>query len=162
MDPKKQDLTPEMKQIYDRVMNTQVNKPQTPPSVSQTQPASPLSELNTSQLSTPPIPESQSTTAPQEAIQTPPVSPATPTAQAAPDSSSESEAFLSSVPPRPVTDNQSFAFSNNKVTTGTSSAPAPQVSNTSQKKFSTPVIAFGMIVLVVVWAVVWAKIFGLF
>lgn len=116
MDPKKQELTPELKQIYDRVMNTQVK----------------------------PSP------APQQA---PTATPPPPQAQQAPNQTSQ-ESFLSSVPPRPVTAAQSFAFSGKTAES--------QEAESGKKMDAGKIIAAGVVILVIVWAVFWAKFFELF
>lgn len=146
MDPKKQqNLTPELKQIYERVMNTQVKKdePQAP------------------------APQSTSSTTPPPAAPTIPVATSsTPTTPTVPQAPAQNEAFLSSVPPRPITDSSKpFVF------TGKAPKPeehaqqpsgSPSATPTKSKKISTPIIAVLVIVLVVVWGVFWAKLLGLF
>lgn len=149
MDPKKQDLTPELKQIYERVMNTQVQKlAPSPPSTTPgtTPPAATSAPVSSPQ---PPIPNMPAGT-PQAAQ--PPQAPTTP----------QQGGFLSSVPPRPLTDTQSFAFTGNKVTTQPASQGHPQKGIVEGKKISTPIIALLVVVLITAWGLFWAKFFGLF
>lgn len=87
MDPKKQDLTPELKQIYDRVMNTQVAG-KTPAGLNSA-PDTPIS-------STPP------TNTQSQSAATPLVNPTI--SQPGTTQESVSQPFLSSVPPRPIAD----------------------------------------------------------
>ncbi len=147
MDPKKQqNLTPELKQIYERVMNTQVKK-------------------DTPQASATPQPATTTTTPPPASPTTPPenTAPATPQTPQAP---AQNEAFLSSVPPRPITDSSKpFVF------TGKAPKPeehaqqpsgSPTATPTKSKKISTPIIVVLVVVLVIVWGVFWAKLLGLF
>lgn len=146
MDPKKQNLTPELKQIYDRVMNTQVKKPE---------PAAPVAAPTT-------------TTAPNAAPQTPVAAanpnptPTTAPQQPQPGGNVGNNAFLSSTPPRPLTGDKTFVFTGNKMTTaqGTTEVHAP--GTVAKKKISPPILIAGIVVGVVVWALIWAKVFGLF
>lgn len=161
MDPKKQDLTPELKQIYERVMNTQVKKPEgvtqgvgqpTPPAAGQTPSVGTLSGgagLSGASTPAPPPPPPLSNVAPNP---TPPQG-----------STQPNEGFLSSVPPRPVTESKSFVFTGNKITTPQSSPIAgAQTGLAGGKKISGKIIALLVVVLFVVWAVFWTKFFGLF
>ncbi len=158
MDPKKQNLTPELKQIYDRVMNTQAN-PQTTPNAAQTPgqaptttPGStaPTSPLGTTPPSTPIMP------APNAPVSGIPTS----TPNSTPGTMAPNQPFLSSVPPRPVTDDtKPFVFN------GKAPAGANQTKGESKlaglKKIPMPVIAAGAVVLIIVYGVICAKLFGL-
>ena len=132
MDPKKQALTPELKQIYDRVMNTQVagktpagpsptpttNIPNTPPPEASGQP-------NTAPLSNPAA--AQTGVVPEPAAQP----------------------FLSSVPPRPVADTKQFVFTGKKIETPNASMGGAQVQVNGSKKLSGKIIAVLVGVLII-------------
>ena len=137
MDQKKQTLTPELKEIYDRVMNTQAANPVVPAPIANATQAPPIQPAN-------------------PASPFPLQSPVNPVAQPA-----ANEGFLSSVPPRPLTDTKSFVFTGNKVTTqdkqSTVHAPSP-----AGKKISSKIIALIVGVVIIMWSVLWAMIFGLF
>lgn len=148
MDQKKQNLTPELKEIYDRVMNTQV----------QNTPGAPMNGADAAK--TPPIPENhpQNTMAapsmPQATPNPTPVPPPPPTSAPAPSSAPNPAA------PNPIGKSSNFVFTGNKMTTpaGTTTVQV----NTGGKKISGMVIVGLVVVLLAVWAVFWAKIFGLF
>ncbi len=151
MDPKKQDLTPELKEIYDRVMNVQV-------------PAGDKNAAPTAGVTAAPTPSDHPVVAPTIQAQTPHET--EPTPQPAASNLSEpagakSDPFLPSAQPRPLTDDKSFVFTGNKITTPQGSTETHTGAH-PQKKISTPIIAAGVIVGVVIWALVWAKIFGIF
>lgn len=137
MDPKKQELNPELKEIYDRVMNTQVKSegqpqsaPSQPPPVTPQAPAAPP----------PPAGQSDLRGAAAEANRDP---------------------FFSPPPQRPITDTKPFVFTGNKVTTPRE--PNTSQSQTyTNRKISGPIITVLVVVLIVVWALFWAKFFGLF
>ena len=137
MDPKKQELNPELKEIYDRVMNTQVKSESQPQSTpSQTPPATP-----------------QAPTAPPPPAGQIPLRGAT--AEASQDPS------LSSAPVRPLVDTKPFVFTGNKVTTQQEPHTSQSQMFSTPKRVSGPVIAVLVVILIVVWALFWAKIFGL-
>ena len=135
MDQKKQALTPELKEIYDRVMNTQVAAPPQP------QPVTPPTVMGATQPPQSPQPVISPTT-----TQVPPI---------------QNEGFLSSVPPRPLTDTKSFVFTGNKVTT-TDKQSTTQAPLAASKKMSNKIIAIIVGAIIIMWAVLWAMIFGLF
>lgn len=154
MDPKKQDLTPELKQIYDRVMNTQVaNK--TPAGLNST-PATPISN-------SPPttqVPSTNTTNTQWQSAATPLVNPTI--SQPATTPESVSQPFLSSVPPRPITETKPFVFTGKKIETSNASPEGNQVQANGSKKMSGKIIAASVGVLIILWSVFWAKFFGLF
>lgn len=133
MDPKKSaNLTPELKEIYDRVMNT------TP----------------TPKLATPPPVQAPS------ALPQTPTSPQAPTpspkAQPVPSLNAADEA-LSETPPRPLTTGNTFSFNG----TVKAQSDENSVATTKGKsKISLPILIVLGIVFIVVWAVFWAIIFG--
>lgn len=147
MDPKKQELNPELKEIYDRVMNTQAKSEAQPQSAS----------------SQPPPAAPQAPAAPPGTV----LSPASPppagqsvlrgdTAEA------KQDPFFSPQPQRSITDTKPFVFTGNKVTTPqTPYATQSQMNPTSSKKVSGPIIAVLVVLLIVVWTLFWAKFFGL-
>ncbi|KKQ96068.1 MAG: hypothetical protein A3C27_01450 [Candidatus Levybacteria bacterium RIFCSPHIGHO2_02_FULL_39_36] len=151
MDPKK-NLTPELKQIYDRVMNTQVKKPENPtetPSGPITNPVPSPIEAN---VTPSPLPS-------QEPIQQPSPNPAAPSPI---NTAPTNEAFLSSVPPRPLTDTKPFVFTGNKISSPQVKTETGNQAHVSQnKKLSGKIVAMFVVVLIVIWTLIWAKFFGL-
>lgn len=134
MDQKKQDLNPELKQIYERVMNTQVSKPETPIAGSATPPPPATPDAASAQTAPPP-PQPNPTGAP----------------------------FISNAAPKPITENKTFVFTGNKIVTPQNQPHAPANTATPAKKGVTgPIIGVLVVILVVVWGVFWAKIFALF
>ena len=119
MDPKKSELNPELKEIYERVMNTQVKDESQP-------------------QSTPP-PQQQTTPPPPPAAPQPP----------------------NPAPQTPVT-STNFVFTGNKVTTPEPMhISQPQAHSGPAKKMSGSIIAILVVILIVVWGLFWAKLFGL-
>lgn len=160
MDPKKQALNPELKQIYERVMNTQI-KPQ---------PGAPTPTTNippTAQnAATPPIPNPAAATTENKPpiITTPPIpnppaaAPTTPTAANAAPAMGTNPA----IPPQPLSNtNNGFVFSGNKMKSAQPGTPAPTAGKLGAKKIPMPAIMAGIVVLIVVWGVVWALVLGL-
>ena len=145
MDPKNQNLTPELKQIYDRVMNTEVQKAGAP------QGSAPQTPIHTSPA-TPVAPPATPVSTPASPAAMPP--PTIPTANP--------HDVLSSAPPRPLTDDKTFVFNGSKITTpeGSTEAHAQAAPGTS-KKISGKIIGLLVVVLVIVWGLFWAKLFGL-
>lgn len=137
MDPKKQDLSPELKEVYERVMNTQA-KPTT----------------GGAPAPAPTVPQAAPT--PSPSMPTPPApAPAAPTPEAAPPTPTPTTQTIEPTTPAPST----FAFSGNKMTSPQGTA----AKDTAGKKKIPPfVIPIGVVVLVIAWAALWAKIFGLF
>jgi hypothetical protein len=139
MDPKKQDLSPELKEVYERVMNTQApaaGAPTTPNAAPQsgvTQPTTPQP--------TPPTPAAPTTV----------VAPATPET---PKPAEGAPQVVTPATPGPT----SFSFSGNKMTT----PQGTTTSNSAKKKLPPFVIPIGVVVLIIAWAALWAKVFGLF
>lgn len=157
MDSNKQNLTPELKAIYDRVMNTPVGSPPggNPPAPGSTPPTPTPPQPPTPSSSQPPPPT------PSEA---PPVpTPATPPESAAP---------LPSIPPRQIdTTDKPFVFSaSNKQETKQekhdSEQPQPEAASTNEapkkKLLSPPVMALGGVAFLILYAVIWLKIFKFF
>ncbi len=141
MDSKKQNLTPELKQIYDRVMNTQVEaKPAT---------------------GTAPTPQTPPPPAAAPITTTPPLNTATTTPEAPKSAMKITPPAGGVQAPGAATMNtdKPFVFSGNKVTTpqGTTSVKVE-----GSKGVSGVVIAGLVVVLLVVWGVFWAKLLGLF
>ena len=106
-----QNLSPDLKQIYDRVMNTPAAKPaptapaaMTPPAIPTTPPATASPDIS---RPTPPAP-------PKPEVANPSVIPQSPMANVAPPTSND---FLSSTPPRPLQGSvgvQSFSLGKDK------------------------------------------------
>ncbi|KKR26496.1 MAG: hypothetical protein UT57_C0032G0009 [Microgenomates group bacterium GW2011_GWC1_39_7] len=136
MDPKK-NLTPELKQIYDRVMNTQVKKPENPtetPSGPITNPVPSPIEAN---VTPSPLPS-------QEPIQQPSPNPAAP----------------SPINTAPTT--KPFVFTGNKISSPQVKTETGNQAHVSQnKKLSGKIVAMFVVVLIVIWTLIWAKFFGL-
>ncbi|OGH16984.1 MAG: hypothetical protein A3C30_01900 [Candidatus Levybacteria bacterium RIFCSPHIGHO2_02_FULL_40_18] len=140
MDPKKQELNPELKQIYDRVMNTQV-KTQAPTS------APAVSSQPTLSVPASPSQGGQNPSAPPPPASVPPGGASQPGASAPPVGGIQSTPFV---------------FTGNKITTPQlSQTSQPQMNTAPAKKISGPMIAVGVVILIVIWAFFWAKIFGL-
>lgn len=159
----KQGLTPDLKQAYDRIMNTPApatSAPATPPSQA-TSPQAPAPQ--------PPIPApGPSVTPPSAAPMTPnAATPTTPNATP-PQQEGAHAPFLSSVPPHPVAQTGSFSFSDKKPQTpAPATHPGAALGGTSavvaaNKKLSGPIVAILITVLVVAWTVFWAKFFNIF
>ncbi len=164
MDPKKQQLNPELKEIYDRVMNTQVKtNPSTQPQVS-TPPAGQMApstavSSNAREPGLPPLAGAGLQTVPggaggQSAPQTSPAATlggiASPNPVAAPAA------------PAPAGGGQSapssFVFTGDKVTTPLSGT---QSHGGQTKKVPGSVIMVLVAILIIVWGFFWAKFFGL-
>ena len=163
MDPKKQELNPELKEIYDRVMNTQVKsegQPQSAPS--QPPPATP-----------------QAPSAPPGTVRNPAPPPAGQSDLGGATADAERDPFFSPPPQRaPSTavslhsqpgslapagagaQSAPFVFTGSKLTT--SREPNASQSQTyTNKKLSGPIIAVLVAVIIVAWALFWAKFFGI-
>ncbi len=148
---KKQNLTPELKQIYDRVMNTQVQaKAATPAPTTPSAPAVGQMPVNGMQTATPPIATSTNAapnpmpTQPKSAMKfTPPAGGATSSPIAGQD--------------------KSFVFTGNKMTTPQAGGSTIKVqTGAGGKRMPSVAIAGLVVVLLVVWGVFWAKLLGLF
>lgn len=136
MDPKKQELNPDLKQIYERVMSTDVKRNETPGAASAPAPEGPQPA--------PAVPPPAQAPAPQEPSMT--VAPQTPQA-AGP------VPYLPSTPPR--------------TQTAKTSEPAVKPGTAAKKSdgnylFSGKLIAILVVVGLVLWGVVWAKVLNLF
>jgi hypothetical protein len=132
MDNKKTNLTPELKEIYDRVMNTTA-----PQQAAPTPPPPSIHADIPSPLNTPPA------AAPVIQMPTP------------------AEDALSSTPARPVSeiDNKAFSFSGT-APTPPSAPQTDKSSQKKESKISLPILIVIGIVFLVVWGVFWAIIFG--
>lgn len=145
MDPKKSNLTPELKEIYDRVMNTTAT-PKTPPKAP----------------TVPPAPKAD-TQAPAMNSLNP-----TPTANAASLNSQQptpAEDALTNTPARPLSSQNTFSFSGK-------AEPMPEAPSVSldetvgkkkknQMKLSLPILIVLGIAFIVVWGLFWAVMFGI-
>ncbi len=166
MDSKKTNLTPELKEIYDRVMNTSAS--------TQAQPKATAEPL---QPATPPPPTG--TTAPSPATPQPTVSatppPPTVSAQPAatpvmPPPSSPSmppmpgtaEDALSNTPPRPISEGNTFSYSGSTPSSSVMNAPQAAEAKAPKGKFklTMPLLIGIGVVFIAVWGVFWAIIFG--
>lgn len=139
-------MTPELKEIYERVMNTPVKSitPLQPPSAAS--PQIPATPLVSPAASTHPVPEASGVAGVVSPI------------------SQMNQPFLSSLPPRPITDgSKPFAFSGKKnpiehvLTPSQTNAPAAQ----KQSILKTFVIP-GIILFLVGYIVFWLKILKYF
>ena len=167
MDTKKTNLTPELKEIYDRVMNTSSGK--TAASAGTTPP------LPTSAVVPPVAPPTMPTPPTPSPLSAPGTMPTTPTLEMPatpnlggsmmPPIGSPAEDALSSAPARPISEGNTFSFS------GTAQAPAPaslvpgatpaNTPGTKKKaKISLPVLIVLGLVFLIVWGLFWAIIFG--
>lgn len=162
MDSKKTNLTPELKEIYDRVMNTsrQAQKPATaptPPSptpTTQAPPAAPTTQA-------PPLGMPVATSISSSDAASPPSMAPTPTPAvqsmgipSLPEMPTTAEDALTSTPARPVTSGNTIAFSGNVKDTQT-------VAVKKKSKISAPILIVLGIVFIAVWGVFWAVILGL-
>lgn len=155
MDDTNKNLSPDLKQAYDRVMNIPVGGT-TPPSPAAPQAIPPAPTI--------PVPGPSITPPISGLSQTPPSSPPPVTEPSAPPQSEGPHTpFLSSVPPHPVSETGTFVFSDKK---GVNPAPAAHPDAVSVAKSGTklsgPIIAVLITVLVIVWTVFWAKFFKIF
>ncbi|HVZ11733.1 MAG TPA: hypothetical protein VG965_01765 [Patescibacteria group bacterium] len=167
MDPKNKALTPELKQIYDRVMNTQVNPNQGANPPTQSAPSTPVAPPAQGAQGTPNMqptaPNAQTPTMPSTpppaatppqmgSIGTPPPAPVT-------NPPTQPTSVLSSAQPRQVPNSGSFVFNGNKVIT-----PQGGKSAAGAQKGSIPkaVIIALVVIVIAAWGGLWAKIFGLF
>ena len=155
MDPSKQNLSPELKEVYDRVMNTQTAKP-----AAGAQPAAPASSMpsapSAAPQTTPPVEPPVQAATPAMGVQTTTSAPVMPSAPSAMPSAPVAPSAPSASPqaPSPTT----FVFNGGKVSTPNAKTEAAS----GKKKFPTFLIPVGILVLVVAWAILWAKIFKLF
>lgn len=194
MDAKKTNLTPELKEIYDRVMNASgkpspISPSQAAPPLAQNpsiQSAQPLpqstppstsgpivspfggSDLNTRPMTNLNIPEgltAPSTSMPSlPDIQTPGNAMPTmvaPNMTTAPLTTAADQA-LSSVPPRPVNEGNTFSFNG----TSKQEAPAPtspgaMVATKKKSKISKPILIILGLAFIIVWGIFWAIIMGI-
>ena len=155
----KQNLTPELKQAYDRIMNTPAPATTTP--VAQPNTTTPQAPTPQPPIPTPGPSVTPPTTTAPSTISTPATTPQPEPAQSP---------FLSSVPPRQVTSTGSFSFSDKKgqaptaPTTTHQAGVVPGGASTAatNKKLSGPIVAILIAVLVVVWTLFWAKFFNIF
>lgn len=143
MDKKQTNLSPELKEIYDRVMNTSAApKPSTPP--------------------TPPphveAPSSAHPTPPSQALHETPPAPHTSAGITMPSLPDSADQALTSSPPRPVSiadGTKPFSFS------GTASAPKEEAKPGGKKSgISLPILIVLGIAFIAVWGVFWLVILG--
>lgn len=165
MDDKKKNLTPELKQIYERVMNTPAGARTNPNAQTQPQAQTPVTAspapIQASQTAqTPPI--SQSTQPQMPPIPAPTGPSVTPSQTTLPPQPAQGVSFAA---PQPVNPSGSFVFTGKNNNTA-SPAPTPIAGQTmatkSGKKLSSPIIAILVGVLMIAWGIFWAKIFGFF
>ncbi len=167
MDAKKTNLTPELKEIYDRVMNTKGTPvggngalPTTPPPVAtslQTQMPQTADATQMPSLGTPPaMPAAPVMAQPAQAAQMP----AAPNFGAQPLGTNAEQA-LSSTPARPISEGNTFAFNGGSVKPAP--GPSTQTAEGAKKKakISLPILIVLGVVFIVVWGVFWAIVLGL-
>ncbi len=160
----KQNLTPELKEIYDRVMNTAA-KPITPQPAASTPSALKPSEAAVSPpaVSRPEaVPHAAPAATPEPVVDNPPSQDAT--TQAGGAAVGESNEFLSSVSPRPLQDIgvKAFSFSGKKVTATTADEATPAATPAAKKGgISKPILITLIGVFIVIWSVTWAIFLGL-
>lgn len=168
MDSKKTNLTPELKEIYDRVMNTSAQAKPPAPAAPPTAPpavAPPAAQnlmaappaAQTSPSSMPdlgvPVPPGQAAAAPSPM---PPPNPSMPPIPGMPEvaAMNPAEEALTSAPARPLNNGASFAMK------GKAKDAKPE---TGKKKMtiSKPILIILGLAFIGVWGVFWAIIFGL-
>lgn len=161
MDPKKQQsLTPELKQIYERVMNTQVS-PNTPPAAP-VQTATPTPSPVTPPVSAPVTPSQPMPSQPVPEIPTAP--PVTQPIANNPAPNSTPAQNLGGIAQKPLSANpQPFTFSNKAPSPTQAANPNQPFSATTKpkKKMSGMIIGALVVVLVAVWTLFWIKFFNL-
>lgn len=154
MDPKKQDLSPELKEVYDRVMNTTAKPTQTPPPAggpnpSTPTPAAPAATVQVETQTSAPANEPNQSSAPTmvtTTVQTPATSP---TSQPAAAGNMPAGTAPAAAP-------TAFVFNGNKMTSDGKTTAA------GKKKTPGFLIPLGVVILVIAWAAIWAKFFGIF
>jgi len=184
---KQPNLTPELKEIYERVMNTNTQQP-TPPAPPQNQPTTSASNQQPQNpsvgtvdqpASVPPTHNpaqpaaSPSQNQPQKPAAPSGTNPPSPTIK--PPGTPQNSPFLSSLPPRPISGSgQSFSFSAKNGQPASHAIPEPtpnQPQNSTnpttdkppkKKLLSGKILAVLVIALLIGWGVLWAKVFGLF
>lgn len=146
-----QNLSPDLKQIYDRVMNTPAN------GGSATPPPPPAS---TPTPTTPPVASPQNQTVPPVAPQPKPSLEINPTISPQPPmQSAEPEPFLTSAPPRPLQGSvgvKSFALGKEKKA---ESSPAPAGAKEEKKGMSKVLIAILIGIFFIAWSFFWVVFF---
>lgn len=172
MDSKKTTLTPELKEIYDRVMNTTgASQPQKPAPADPTPPSSSPPPITLNQLDPAKTPPPVLTPPPRidpmpQALQNPTIPP--PPAPASPQmpSLSPADQALTNTPLKPVTDGNTFAF--NGATTDPKQQQAPQAPQANapapekkKSKISLPILIAVGAVFLIVWGVFWAVFLGI-
>lgn len=180
MDAKKTNLTPELKEIYDRVMNTSAS-PQASTPKATSEPLQPTAPKADPTPPPPPTPQPQMPVAPATPNPAPPPPTAQPQMPAAPVVDApqptaaapvenpsmpalpgSAEEALTSTPARPLSEGNTFAFNGNTVNT----APPPKTEMNAGRtvkgkfKISIPMLLIAGLVFMVVWGVFWAIIFG--
>lgn len=180
MDSKKTNLTPELKEIYDRVMNTPggnassvtgalptSSSPSVAPTLQNPLPASPSLGAQMPSMPQTSMGASPDLMAPTNntPVMPPPLpsSPQMPSLGAIPSvgEPTPAEQALSNAPARPISEGNTFAFSGT-AKPGTTAPTAPESKDTKKKaKISKPILIVLGIVFIAVWGVFWAIILGI-
>lgn len=144
MDPKKQqNLTPELKQIYERVMNTPVA-------------SQPTAQTPSQPAQTPPVTTQPDAVKPNVSAQTPPPSPI----NQAPQTPNPAPPSTPPINPRPLTGGgNQFTFSS-KTQEG-QEVSKTNISPKGKKGISAPIIGVLIVTLIAVWSLFWMKFFNL-
>ena len=152
MDSKKTNLTPELKEIYDRVMNTQSAK------------GKPVPTPTTAPVSTPPPPPMPPTNTPPVVPPIPQVLPQPAPSQAEPPTLTPAEDALTSSPARPVSEGNTFSFSgtvhNAPVDKKIKDKKVEAAGDKKKARLSLPILIALGVVFLIVWCIFWAVIFG--
>lgn len=165
MDSKKANLTPELKEIYDRVMNT-TSTPKAPAQPSQqaaptpqNPPSPPIQPQGMPSLSEPiappPLPGPQ---------QPPPVQPqfhGPQNSESLTETSNPAEEALSSTPARPISNDGVFSFSGGSVKNSPTTQSGLSAQGNKKTLISKPILIILGLIFVVIWGIFWAIIFGL-
>lgn len=165
MDTKKTNLTPELKEIYDRVMNTSNTSQVTPKATAEPlQPS--VAPIGAPNAPSPTVPQPVAAT-PQPSVSaqpaaTAPVMPPPTASPSMPPMPGTAEDALSNTPPRPIAEGNTFSFSGSAPSSSIMNAPQAAAAKAPKGKFklSIPVLIAIGIVFIVVWGVFWAIIFG--
>lgn len=167
MDTKKANLTPELKEIYDRVMNTSTqpkpieptvptpapNLPPTPPTqqpITSQMPAQPtMPQLGTPQSSPQLTQELPNTQMQQPQLQEQPLMPSMPMVS----NMSPAEEALTSTPARPLNEGNTFAMSGK-------AKNDPPKGTRKGLSLSKPILIVLGIAFIAIWGVFWAIVLG--
>lgn len=178
MDPKNQNLKPELKEIYDKIMSTPTSNGTSTTTPKEPNPTVQVNPQPTSISSTPPPPptmESIETMSP--AMPSTPASPST--AQAASVSNLNPQSFPQTPPPPPSLDNNptppintpigmtdnlggGYAFSGGQTTSFTPTGAQDITSKKGLGKISGKLLTLLIVAFIITYTIIWLKLFNFF